>query len=328
MHYVTPVSLAKSLDDISQARLSSYRTFFAPKDDAALYGIYCWNEAISSCFMRLIGVLEISMRNRFHNALSARLWNPTVSHGSNASNDWYNRLPLGKKSDDQIKAMTHVRIKGGALVPKSKPPSPNKVVAGLMYGFWSKLLDVHSDSAGNKIDWGKLLVDIVPNHHQRTDSYWRKQSHQDVLYARIELVGDLRNRVAHFEPLWKLRELKEEKRERPGQPKPAVLAPAPANAAEAILRLQELYWRTSQLLHWVSKERAADFADSETNHLAHYLMTSDALDWYQQPLPRQDARLSAVTKSWGLKLKLRDRSPVWISDKSRLVGRFYPYHKV
>ncbi len=326
MHYVTPSSLTKSLDDISQARLSSYRSFFAPKDDAALYGIYCWNEAVSSCFMRLIGVLEISMRNRFHNALSTRLWDPARSSGTQASNDWYNRLPLGKKSDDQIKAMTHVRHKG-VQVPKRKPPSPNKVVAGLTYGFWSKLLDVHADNAGQKIDWGKLLLEIVPNHHQRTEAYWGKQAHQDALYARIDHVGDLRNRVAHFEPLWKLPELKEEKRERSGQPKPAIIAPAPATPSDAILRLQELYWRTNQLLHWVSKERAADFADSETNHMAHYLLTEEALKWYQQPLPRQDARLSTVTKSWGLKLKLRGKAPVWVSDKSKIVGRFYPYYK-
>lgn len=325
MHYVTPVSLANSLDDISQPRLSSYRTFFNPNSDVELYGTYCWNEALSSCFMRLIGVLEISLRNRFHAALSARVWTPGVSNGSPSSNDWYNHLPLVQKSVDQVKKMTH-EWRNGMMVPKLHPPSPNKVIAGLTYGFWSKLLDVPRDNNGVPLDWAQLLVQIVPNHHQKSLTYWQKQPHQDALYARIELVGDLRNRVAHFEPIWKLKELKEEKRRRKHQPAPAIIAPAPATPADAILRLQELYRRTSQLLFWLSKDRAADFADSETNHFAYYLMTDEALARYQQPFPKREERLSCVTKSWGLKLKLRGKAPVWISDKDKLVGRFYPYH--
>lgn len=327
MHYATPSSLAKTLEDISQPRLSSYRTFFKPKDESALYGLYCWNEALSSCFMRLIGVLEISMRNRFHTALSSQIWVQGTSVGSVTANDWYNQLPLSTKSVNQIQKMTHERNRAGLLLPKINPPSSNQVIAGLTYGFWSKLLDVSHDNNKSKLDWGQILVNIVPNHHQKTADYWRKQAHQDALYARIELVGDLRNRVAHFEPIWKLKELKEEKRGRKGQPTPATIASAPSTPSEAVKRLEELYRRTSQLLYWLSEERAADFMDSETNHFAHYLMTDDALDRYQQPLPRQGVRLSTVTKSWGLKLKFRERGPVWISDKARLIGRFYPYHK-
>jgi len=70
MYNPTPLNLLSSLDSISAARLSSYRRFFIPASDSELYGLYCWNEVLSTNFMRLTGIVEVALRNRFHLALS------------------------------------------------------------------------------------------------------------------------------------------------------------------------------------------------------------------------------------------------------------------
>lgn len=323
MRHACPSALSKTLDDISAPRLSSYRLFFNPPNDVALYGTYCWNEAVSSCFMRLIGVLEISLRNRFHAALSAKLWNPAISIGTPHSNDWYNRIRLTSRSLEQVQKATH-RKKRNVYVPITPPPPPHKVVASLTYGFWPRLLDYLSDVNGQGIPWGHILPMVLPNHHQWNPVYWASQAHQDKLYARLDLVGDLRNRVAHFEPIWKLKDLKEEKRARNGNPV-GIEKPAPATPEEAIERLQLLFKRTSQLLYWLSGERAADFQSSETSSAATYLLTTEALARYQTISPTKNARLSGVTKSWGMKLKMREHVPLDILDKQKIIGRYYPY---
>lgn len=323
MHHACPSALSKSLDDISAARLSSYKLFFNPANDVALYGTYCWNEAVSSCFMRLIGVLEISLRNRFHTALSTKLWDSTVSAGSLHSNDWYNRIALVGKGWDQIQKATHRKTRR-AYVRINPPPLPHKVVASLTYGFWPRLLDITQDIQGRALQWGHMLPMVLPDHHQWSPVYWASQSHQDKLYARLDMVGDLRNRVAHFEPIWKLKELKEEKRLRNSIPV-GVEKPAPSTPDEAIERLQLLYKRTSQLLYWLSKERAADFQSSETHSMATYLLTKEALARYQMISPTRNAKLSGVTKSWGMKLMMREPVPLVISDKQKIIGRYYPY---
>lgn len=325
MHHIVPRSLTKTLEDISHARLSSYRSFFNPPCDEALYGLYCWNETLSACLMRLIGVLEISLRNKFHVALSTRMWTPGVSVGIQSSNDWYNHVRLSGKSEAQVQKITHRIVRRGQPpVPRTPAPSPNQVVASLTYGFWPRLLDLSHDKSGKPIDWGQLLLQVVPYHQQRTPSHWKRQAHQDSIYARLDMVGGLRNRVAHFEPIWKLKDLKEEKRERPGVTVGAEL-PAPQTVEEAIERLGLLFRRTSQLLFWLSKDRAVDFAESETNHIAKYLLTKDALNRYQRMSPAKNARLSSVSKSWGMKLVLRDNTPIIVYDKLLAIGRYYPY---
>lgn len=55
--------------DLSLPRLSSYQHFFKPESPIELYGHYCWNEAISAAFFRLIGIVEITLRNKLHSAL-------------------------------------------------------------------------------------------------------------------------------------------------------------------------------------------------------------------------------------------------------------------
>jgi len=211
MHHIVPSNLSTALDELSSARLSSYMNFFSPASDQELYGLYCWNDAVSSRFMRLFGIVEILLRNRFHVALSKQYWRNGSSRGYRESNDWFLSLyrpyaPLQRQNEGDKK----IRKKLG---PQNKQATPTQVIAGMTYGFWPRVLDAQQTISGAPVPWDTLIPQIVPGHHQRAASYWRTLAHQDSLYARMNLVGALRNRVAHFEPLWKFGDEKEELRE-------------------------------------------------------------------------------------------------------------------
>lgn len=318
MHHILPSDLNSALDEISTARLSNYNTFFSPISNEELYGLYCWNDAISSRYMRLIGILEIILRNRFHTALSNYAWNSVVSNGTIDSNDWYMQLyqPFTggtTQSDRSLKK----KIENPAA-----PATPNKVIAGLTYGFWPHLLDRTHNNLGNPVPWDTLIPAIVPNHHQRAPTHWAVLDHQDGLYARIQLVGDLRNRVAHFEPLWKFGNELSETRDRPGIPR-TVISPAPQNIPQCLQRLQKSYQKTTQLLHWLSKSRAKDYSESENHQSLRWLMTEDGLKHFRNLGAHQQYRLGSLTKAWGLKLKLRKHPFALITHKQKPVGRYY-----
>ena len=65
---------------ISEPRLRSYREVFEHQSDEELYGAYEWNKAVVACFAPLNQIVEVTLRNAIHNALSDRY----VGH-------WYRR---------------------------------------------------------------------------------------------------------------------------------------------------------------------------------------------------------------------------------------------
>ena len=322
MHYSSPNNMAQSLDDISGPRLSNYRTFFNTSSDSELYGTYCWNDAISTRLMQFFGIIEITLRNRFHLALSQYMWNSANSFGSYESNDWYKYTSLTGESLKNVQKVIFIK---NTTTPKVPTVSPNTVVSKMTFGFWPRLLDVANDHAGNVIPWESLILSIVPSHHQRASSYWLSQHSKDKLFARMTLVADLRNRVAHFEPVWKLKELKSEWRQRAAAIAPPVIIdePVPATPQDAINRLVELYRRSRQLLYWLSQSRSADYMDSECHYALNWLLSMEALKYYTNT-DRKTVRLSCLAKPWGLKEVLRENSAVTVTDKARVMGRFYP----
>lgn len=320
MHHLVPSNLSDALEDLSTARLSSYVSFFNTTSNEALYGLYCWNDAISSRFMRLIGIVEIILRNRFHVALSREYWDPILSKGSEESNDWFLHLYKPYAPDKQKnEGDKSIRKKLGKIHSQA---TPAKVISGMTYGFWPRVLDAQQTVAGVAVPWDTLIPKIVPGHHQRAPTYWGTLAHQDALFARINLVGELRNRVAHFEPLWKFAPEMPEARERNGI-KLTALHDAPATEAEVLARMKKSYDRTTQLLHWLSKSRAEDYMRSENHQALNWLMTEPAVAHFKALPQYREVRLSSLVRKWSLKAELRTGRFVIVTEKGKRVGRYY-----
>lgn len=306
--------------DISAPPLSSYRHFFQIEDMVELYAYYCWNEAISAAFFRCIGIVEVTLRNSLHRELS-RFCHNTQSSGVLLSNDWYNFLELNSKSAGSIQKITHYRAKSGRFHPRRPAVSHDDVISRLTYGFWPKLLDIDKTKSGSLLLWGNLIPLIIPNHRHNSRTYWLKTKHQDKLYARLELVGSLRNRIAHFEPIWKQKQLFEETRTRQNK-KPKVVKNAPSNSVEARERLTLLHERIQELLGWLSKPRLQSYRHSYTYRQLSWLLSQEGFELYLKQ--QSQTQLSHTAFKRELSTIVKMQKAVRVLRNGKLSGVFYP----
>jgi hypothetical protein len=279
MNSLKQIHVAGAVKALSLARLRNYRTFFAAADDRAAYGLYCWNEAISSALSKVLGFTEIALRNQFHAALSSR-----YGVGTTLSRDWYAHLRLNQKSADSVRKITHGRRRVGRafqLVPHIPAPSPDDVVSKLTFGFWPHILDVTHDNANQALDWSAILVDVAPGHRHNSNAFWSRQKHRDALFARIDFCKDLRNRIAHLEPVWKAGPLMTE-----GRPRTGVVIrvehSAPSTPREALSRLQTTYDRVLDLLKWLSPDLHNVYMAGEAHPRFTALNQIPALEAYRR----------------------------------------------
>lgn len=303
---------------LSHARLSNYRSFFGAVDDVQVLGLYQWNDELSAVLFRTISLVEIVLRNQFHRAMSSRYG----VVGAQGSKDWYAHVALDPHSQAKITDITH-RRRGKQTVPRVPAPSPDDVVSRLTFGFWPHLLDLRKDVHQQPVDWGPILVDVLPGHRQRQATHWAKPKHRDALFARLDLCNELRNRIAHHEPIWKLGPLMSESRPRHGTQR-TLQAPAPSTPAEALIRLHLLYDRVIELLTWLSPDIAAQHAVSDMHLRCVYLLQSKALSAYQRALPPVEVDLATLgnlrTLRKTLRYVARRQQPILLKEGHRLIG--------
>jgi len=261
---------------LSLPRLSNYRSFFNAANSAEALGLYHWNEDLSALFFRLVCLIEIILRNRVHRVMSMR--HGTV--GTRESRDWYMHVALNPRSKAKIAEITHFR-RGKQLLLRVPAKSPDDVISQLSFGFWPHLLHLREDITGQQLDWGQILIEIFPGHRQRHPTYWEKVKHRDVLFARLDLCNDIRNRVAHHEPIWKLGPLIEESCRRAGR-QPTLLAKAPSTPNESLARLQLLYERLVELLVWLNPRIAAQHQRGEAHARCCSMFKPQSLLAYRQ----------------------------------------------
>lgn len=195
---------------------------------------------------------------------------------NNSHRPWYQHVDLSAKSQQKIRSITHRRNRTGQMIPRNPPPSPNDVVANLTCGFWKHLVDVLKYSDNSQVPINNILSLAFPHYPNSSPALWARQKWKDKLFSRLDLISDVRNRVAHLEPIWKFGELLEETRPRLNKVQ-SVVQSAPNTPIESINRLTLVVNRTIELLHWISPARARDFNDSVNNKKLKYLLTQSAI---------------------------------------------------
>jgi hypothetical protein len=153
---------------VSRERLKRYLAATSQDLDRAIF-LYEQNVALSEMTFGLLHGLEVAVRNSMHDQLSVHFNTPY----------WFNSAPLSNYSKDKITAA--VRDAGGPHA------SPGKVVAELMFGFWT-------DLAAQRYHWAlwqPCLSTAFPN----------VKVARPVIHRRLEDIRWLRNRIAHHEPI-------------------------------------------------------------------------------------------------------------------------------
>ena len=170
----------------SQERLDSYLSNAKcnnSKTDALI--AYSWNIELSQALYPALQILEITLRNSMHQAIT----------NSFQTESWY-ELPF---LHDREK--TQVNQAKDSLKKNKKPLEKGRIVAELPFGFWTSLFDIRYEHG--QILWPKLLKPTFPflPKGQRTRPFLSRELN------RIRL---LRNRVFHYEPIWHWRDLSDQ----------------------------------------------------------------------------------------------------------------------
>lgn len=177
---VVAAYVASLQQGLSVDRLAPYR--LPGGSDLDMVTTYFWNVALCQALYHSLDALEVSMRNGIHNALTG--------HFGTAA--WYDipNLLLQRETDD----VADVKRK---IARSRKPVIPPRVVAGLNYGFWTSLLDT---GYGNSVWTASNPAVLVQRAFPRAPLHFQVRGRA---HGRFNEIRSLRNRVFHYEPVWK-----------------------------------------------------------------------------------------------------------------------------
>ena len=181
------------IDDwLSVGRFGTYLTATGGVRERGL-NLYEWNARLSAAFLHDMNHLEVALRNAYDRALTAAII-PGENHRTEPQT--IARLFPGSGGNDQLLeqqkdngAISRAQIEKAreeASKPNNSTLVPGKVIAELMFGFWTYL----TSNSNEKTIWVPYLHKAFPPGTER----------RKVHYALFEL-RNFRNRVAHHEPI-------------------------------------------------------------------------------------------------------------------------------
>ena len=247
-------------DKLSTPRLSTYKSYFNCTDDAQVLSVYLWNKALATAFFPLLQATEITLRNAIHSS--------ATNHFSGNS-EWFlmKKFPNAKKkSEEWLYEWKH-----GKRVPVTPRPSSDAIVAKLSFGFWVNLLTKqYNDPVNNHKLWPGLIPLAFPNAHGT-------EATRASLHQRFKFIKDFRNRVGHYEPLWKIQDTV--------NGGGIILRHGPKTPAESIIRLNEHVDLIMDALKWMSFERHDFIIGTGLVEHVRALCSPNALAHYQGNSP-------------------------------------------
>ena len=174
------------LEWLSSPRLQTYLDASGTNLQRALR-LYEWNINLGQTLMKDIAFFEVALRNAYNREIDSR-WDGTRhwlfddDSPVNIPIPRHNRA--GKSFDANALNRTSIR---NATPSRTETIQPDKMIANPPLGFWAHL----TDKAHERILWIPYLHHAWPSGTNRAD-----------LNAKIRLINECRNRIAHHEPLF------------------------------------------------------------------------------------------------------------------------------
>lgn len=174
-----PEFLADFSRTVSRVRLFRYLVAAGQDFDLAL-SLYEKNVLLSQAVFGFLHGLEVAVRNSIHHALSQDL-NKMNWIQDHLQLPWPDPAPSHLDlTQPMLDMLTQAHKKIGATA------SVGKVIAELNFGFWADLIGARYDSI-----WRKSLHKAFPHAHVP----------RKIIHWRLESIRNLRNRIAHHEPI-------------------------------------------------------------------------------------------------------------------------------
>ncbi|WP_197522147.1 hypothetical protein [Nocardia sp. 852002-51244_SCH5132740] len=167
-------------DMLSAPRAATYITAVGG-DKAAAMALYGWNARVAAALMLPSHFAEIAVRNAASEAI-------TANHGTNwpwaAGFERTLPSPPGRRTFNPRRELVKVR---------DAEPTTGKVIAELKFVFWQKLFTARH----NVHLWDPHILGLFPNASGMTARQLRQR-----IYDDLEVIRQLRNRIAHHEPIF------------------------------------------------------------------------------------------------------------------------------
>lgn len=244
---------ADILSVLSTPRLGPYRQTFKPASEDELLGVYQWAQAVSTSLHPLLGLSEVVLRNAIHASLSRQ-----CSGNGSSSFAWYDRA---EKSSIVLRGKSLVKVEellseGTPPIRKAVQPAPDLVVSRLSFGFWPNVLEELNNRQAPR-----TFTDVFANHPHSKPAHWSVEGNKQLVVLRLKRLQDLRNRICHFEAIWK----------------PHWLGAQSSHWSHGVLGLRNLHDTMVELLGWCSKDAAAHYQGSFSCNWFSKLCTTDAV---------------------------------------------------
>ncbi len=155
-----------------------FEAFATPsdRDEREALSRYVWNLELCAALYKPLHFLEIGLRNSVHNAVTT----------STGQSDWFDNSSILKPRELELVS----KVKSD-LERRGIEVTPDRIVAGLNFGFWTTLFSSQYEQ--------RIFVPhsalMFPNMPKRARS-------RAAVSRRIEDARKLRNRVFHHEPIW------------------------------------------------------------------------------------------------------------------------------
>jgi hypothetical protein len=166
---------------ISDERIEGYRC--SPEEtDVDLFARYFWNIALSQALYPQLQTFEVALRNSISLALSQTI-----------TTDWL-VSPSYLRPTERLQVPTAIE----RIARQGHPVTSGRIIAALSFGFWTSLLD----SRYEQLFWPRSLQAAFPHMPRRL------RTRRFILH-RVDSIRTLRNRVFHYEPIWRFPDLEQ-----------------------------------------------------------------------------------------------------------------------
>lgn len=168
---------------LSDARLSTFEAALSPPVPplSSTLELYAWNAQVSAALLAPLHICEVVIRNAVSDVLTRVYgqqwpWSVTFEQSlPNPSQGFNPRIELFRARHHQ--------------------PSTGKVIADLKFVFWSKMFTGRFDARL----WNNYLRAVFPH----MDPTMTVQDLRRLIFTDLEQLRELRNRIAHHEPIFK-----------------------------------------------------------------------------------------------------------------------------
>lgn len=258
---------------VSSIRLKTYKTLTRNGTIEECIGAYLWNKRVGAALFPLMQCLEVSLRNAIHASAARHFGTPDWFDRLTklAGNDYYlafinkkpqlapdfyrNGLSSGSRKNKKIWLSRHENMLVQAkkkLKDAGKPLAADAIIAELMLGFWVGLFERNYFQLNSTTRlWPHLESIVFPN-------LLPSQRRYGAIYQIFHPVKEIRNRLAHHEPLWKHTSV--------------------SSAAAAINRLTEIINNILMLIRGLSSERADLLYETGLEGIARKVCCQEMLD--------------------------------------------------